>query len=38
MNDDAPRVYTWIRERIARVPRVPVAIRNTPLQEALNLT
>lgn len=30
--------FGWIRERIARVPRVPIALRPTPLQEAPNLT
>src|SRR5258708_32807405 len=30
--------YAWIRERIARVPRVKIALTPTPLQEAPNLT
>ncbi|MGA9865140.1 MAG: pyridoxal-phosphate dependent enzyme [Acetobacteraceae bacterium] len=30
--------YGWIRERIARIPRVPIALIPTPLQEAPNLT
>ena len=38
MNDAAPQDYAWIRERIARVPRVPIAVKNTPLQEAPNLS
>jgi 1-aminocyclopropane-1-carboxylate deaminase/D-cysteine desulfhydrase-like pyridoxal-dependent ACC family enzyme len=38
MNDRVPRDYAWIRERIAQVPRMPIAIKNTPLQEAPNLT
>ena len=38
MHDAAPQDYAWIRERIARVPRVPIAVKNTPLQEAPNLT
>jgi 1-aminocyclopropane-1-carboxylate deaminase/D-cysteine desulfhydrase-like pyridoxal-dependent ACC family enzyme len=29
--------YRWIKERIARIPRVPVAIHDTPLQEMPNL-
>jgi D-cysteine desulfhydrase/L-cysteate sulfo-lyase len=33
----SPR-HTWIRERIARVPRVRLALIPTPLQEAPNLT
>lgn len=38
MNDATLQDYAWIRERIAQVPRVPIAIKNTPLQEAPNLT
>ena len=38
MSDLALQDFAWIKERIARVPRVPIAIRNTPLQEAPNLT
>jgi 1-aminocyclopropane-1-carboxylate deaminase/D-cysteine desulfhydrase-like pyridoxal-dependent ACC family enzyme len=34
----APRSYDWIRERIARIPRVRVALTPTPLHEAPNLT
>jgi len=30
--------YGWIRERIARIPRVSIALIPTPLQEAANLT
>ena len=30
--------YGWIRERIARIPRVSIALIPTPLQEAPNLT
>lgn len=30
--------YGWIRERIARIPRVPIALTPTPLQEAPNLS
>jgi D-cysteine desulfhydrase/L-cysteate sulfo-lyase len=30
--------FAWIRERIARVPRVKLALTPTPLQEAPNLT
>lgn len=30
--------HTWIRERIARVPRVKLALTPTPLHEAPNLT
>jgi 1-aminocyclopropane-1-carboxylate deaminase/D-cysteine desulfhydrase-like pyridoxal-dependent ACC family enzyme len=38
MNDATLQDYSWIKERIAKVPRVSIAIRNTPLQEAPNLT
>jgi 1-aminocyclopropane-1-carboxylate deaminase/D-cysteine desulfhydrase-like pyridoxal-dependent ACC family enzyme len=39
VNDAEPmQDYAWIRERIARIPRVDIAVRNTPLQEAPNLT
>ena len=38
MNDTTFQDYAWIKERIARVPRVPIAIKNTPLQETPNLT
>ena len=31
-------MHAWIRERIARVPRVKLALTPTPLHEALNLT
>lgn len=30
--------FGWIRERIAQVPRVPIALTPTPLQEAPNLS
>jgi D-cysteine desulfhydrase/L-cysteate sulfo-lyase len=30
--------YGWIRERIAKIPRLPICIKNTPLQEMPNLT
>ena len=30
--------YQWIRDSIARVPRVPIALKNTPLHEAPNLS
>jgi len=30
--------YSWIRERIARVPRVKLALTPTPVEEAVNLT
>jgi D-cysteine desulfhydrase/L-cysteate sulfo-lyase len=29
--------YQWIREKIARLPRVPIALKDTPLHEAPNL-
>ncbi len=29
--------YAWIRERIEKIPRVPICIKNTPLQEMPNL-
>ena len=32
------RSHDWIREQIARIPRVPIAIRPTPLTEALMLS
>ena len=40
MNDVATGTaqFAWIRERIARVPRVKLALTPTPLQEAPNLT
>ena len=38
MNDATLQDYAWIRDRIAKVPRVSIAIKNTPLQEAPNLT
>jgi 1-aminocyclopropane-1-carboxylate deaminase/D-cysteine desulfhydrase-like pyridoxal-dependent ACC family enzyme len=31
---DEAKSHDWIRERIARIPRVPIAIRPTPLVEA----
>jgi 1-aminocyclopropane-1-carboxylate deaminase/D-cysteine desulfhydrase-like pyridoxal-dependent ACC family enzyme len=34
----APRSYDWIRERIARIPRIRIALTPTPLHEAPNLT
>ena len=34
---DADR-YAWIRERIARVPRIRLALTPTPLEEAANLS
>ena len=30
--------YAWIRERIARVPRMHLALTPTPLEEAANLS
>ena len=33
----APQSYAFIRERIARIPRVKIALTPTPLQEAPNL-
>ena len=30
--------YAWIRERIARVPRIRLALTPTPLEEARNLS
>jgi D-cysteine desulfhydrase/L-cysteate sulfo-lyase len=46
MNKDMPTAmaggaaadFDWIRERIARVPRVAIALKPTPLQEAPNLS
>jgi 1-aminocyclopropane-1-carboxylate deaminase/D-cysteine desulfhydrase-like pyridoxal-dependent ACC family enzyme len=38
INPGMSRQYHWIRERIARVPRVRIALTPTPLQEAPNLT
>jgi L-cysteate sulfo-lyase len=40
MNDAAAGTaqFAWIRDRIARVPRVKLALTPTPLQEAPNLT
>lgn len=35
---DTARNYGWIRERIAKVPRIPIALIPTPLQEAPNLS
>ncbi|HEX3349813.1 MAG TPA: pyridoxal-phosphate dependent enzyme [Acetobacteraceae bacterium] len=35
--DDAALSYAWVREHIARIPRVEICIKNTPLQEAPNL-
>jgi len=30
--------FQWIREKIARLPRVPIALKQTPLHEAPNLS
>jgi D-cysteine desulfhydrase/L-cysteate sulfo-lyase len=40
MNEAADKAggFAWIRERIARVPRVKLALTPTPLQDAPNLT
>jgi hypothetical protein len=41
MNDtssSAVHSHDWIRERIARIPRVKIALTPTPLHEAPNLT
>ncbi len=35
---DIAQDHDWIRERIGRVPRVPIALIPTPLQEAPNLS
>src|SRR5215471_19964764 len=34
----APSSFDDVRARIARIPRVPIAIRPTPIEEAPNLT
>jgi 1-aminocyclopropane-1-carboxylate deaminase/D-cysteine desulfhydrase-like pyridoxal-dependent ACC family enzyme len=38
LEQPAPSSFQWIRDRIARVPRVKIAITPTPLEEAPNLT
>ena len=38
ISNSAIHSYDWIRERIARIPRVKIALTPTPLQEAPNLT
>src|SRR4051794_17578583 len=37
ITDTALDDYSWIRERISRIPRVRIALTPTPLQEAPNL-
>ncbi|SDR56838.1 D-cysteine desulfhydrase [Rhizobiales bacterium GAS113] len=36
-SQETSQSYAWIRERIARIPRVKLALTPTPLQEAPNL-
>ena len=38
MSDLDADQYAWIRERIARVPRIRLALTPTPLEEAANLS
>jgi 1-aminocyclopropane-1-carboxylate deaminase/D-cysteine desulfhydrase-like pyridoxal-dependent ACC family enzyme len=38
MRDAGDDRYAWIRERIARVPRIRLALTPTPLEEAANLS
>jgi 1-aminocyclopropane-1-carboxylate deaminase/D-cysteine desulfhydrase-like pyridoxal-dependent ACC family enzyme len=38
MRDQGDDRYGWIRERIARVPRIRLALTPTPLEEAANLS
>jgi 1-aminocyclopropane-1-carboxylate deaminase/D-cysteine desulfhydrase-like pyridoxal-dependent ACC family enzyme len=38
MSDLGDDRYAWIRERVARVPRIRLALTPTPLEEALNLS
>src|SRR5690349_8471401 len=38
LHHPAPSNFQWIRDRIAQVPRVKIAITPTPLEEAPNLS
>jgi 1-aminocyclopropane-1-carboxylate deaminase/D-cysteine desulfhydrase-like pyridoxal-dependent ACC family enzyme len=38
MSDVGEDRHAWIRERIARVPRIRLALTPTPLEEAPNLS